>query len=140
MTEVSPEPTNRKELLEKVFLEFAGVEPLSPDGQAYANDGNGSRNILAELDHLRDPSELDAAIELSRKNYMNIVLTRPTIVIRKVRKDFLHVAELDYETTVIKKLAAYTDSDGTPQTADQPMFPRAMCMSHILHSFRLIRL
>jgi hypothetical protein len=59
MSEVSLDPTNRKEQLEQMFLQLAGDAPRSDETQAYTDDGNGLRNILAELALLREPSELD---------------------------------------------------------------------------------
>jgi hypothetical protein len=48
---------------------------------------------------------------------MNVVLTRPNIINRRIRKQNLQKTEIDYEAAVVNKLAAYTDSDGTPQSA-----------------------
>jgi hypothetical protein len=119
MSEVSPEPTNRDEQLVKTYLQLAGVEPRSePDlAQAYIDDGNGMRNILAERSQLREPSELDSAITSTREAYMDVVLTRPTIFNRLARKEKLQVTEKEYETAVISKLVAYTNGDGTPKSA-----------------------
>jgi len=117
MTEVSRESTSRKELLEKAFLELAKGGPLSKETKAYVNDGNGQRNALAELEHLREPSELDSAIDAARDAYMDIVLTKPNIINRLERKKNLRLTEAEYKAAVINKLAAYTTSDGTPKSA-----------------------
>lgn len=88
--------------------------PVSQATREYQAGGNGIRNVFAELSHLEPPHELDRAVTQRREQYMDVVLKRPTMRNRLVRKQQLRQTEAAYIGSVQAKIAAEIDCDGSP--------------------------
>lgn len=116
-TEAIESPSSREGQLERIFLSLADDAALSNEAHLYAEDGNGLRNCLAELAHLREPHEIDQVVAANREAYMRVALTRPTIFNRIERKQQLQRTEQAYIGSILAKLETYLSSDGSPQSA-----------------------
>lgn len=116
--------TGRLAFCKSMFISLSGEQDrLSVDAQQSLSAGRSIPEYLREIEQWEGPCQVDQQIIQARSAYMDVVLTKPTLRSRVVRKQLLAEAEEKYTNAILGKISAIVEGQSPEDALEVRQLP-----------------